>query len=380
MLLISKQIHNKKTKWLDFGNIFMLDKYLLISLATLLCISFVALYSAGSGNYEIWLKKQLISFLIGLLFLAIGSSINEMLVYRFSYYFYIICIILLLFASIGGYKANGAVRWIDLKFIKIQPSEFMKLAIILALSRFLHDSYNLNRHPLTTTAISFILIAIPCAIVVMQPDLATTIVLLGIGVAMIFCGGLSYRYIILALISFALTIPLIWSKLYSYQKLRIVNFMNPEYDYLNSGYNIIQSKIGLGSGGFIGKGIAKGSQSQLRFLPEKQTDFIYSMIGEEMGFIGCFLILISFFYIINYCYKNAVASKLWFSKCTLLGIGVFFFNHCIVNIGMTLGIVPAAGVPLPMVSYGGSVLITSMFMIGLISNISTNIRYNLKLF
>ena len=272
-----------------------------------------------------------------------------------------------------GHSAMGASRWIDFGFIKIQPSELMKVAVVLAIAKFLSNTNALQITKISTTIKVFAMIFVPFLLVAGQPDLTTSVIMLIITLSMLFLAGTSIWQFLFGGIVFVCLAPFVWmSLLKDYQKLRIVNFLNPANDPLGSGYNIIQSKIAIGSGGLTGKGFLQGTQGQLRFLPEHHTDFIYTIIGEEAGFVGSMAVLLMFVYLIFYGFKVAKNTHSTFGKLVSLGCTTILFLHTFINIGMVCAIMPAAGIPLLMVSYGGSSLALGLFCVALIMNIDIN--------
>ena len=282
-------------------------------------------------------------------------------------------ILSLIFIIPFGKRALGASRWIDFGFITIQPSEFAKIAVVLALSKFFSNLNSRDIKSITTIIKAFCIVSIPLVLVFIQPDLATTIVIFGIFVSMIFTIGVRYFYFYFAFLSSLIASPIIWFKLLKeYQRLRIINFLFPENDPLGSGYNIIQSKIAIGSGGFTGKGFLQGTQGQLRFLPEHHTDFIFTIIGEEFGFIGAIVLILLYLYLIYYGYSVASKTNSVFSKLIAIGCSTILFLHLFINIGMTISLMPVAGIPLLMMSYGGSSLLLGAICVALIINVDIN--------
>ena len=344
---------------------------LLVSIIS--CFGFLLMYSAAQGNFSPWASRQILHFTIFMpITLGIGLT-NLKFWYRSSYLFYYGALALLLLMYLLGYTAMGATRWIDLGPIKLQPSELMKICIIFALARYFHDLGNKEIH-LKHLVIPTVMLVIPAFLIIKQPDLGTGIILLMIGGIIFFIGGVGKWFFITGASFLAITLPIIWQFLYEYQKNRILNFLNPEQDPLGTGYNIIQSKIAIGSGGFFGKGFMQGSQSQLEFLPEHQTDFIFTMLCEEWGFLGASIVLLTFLILIFYSYLIALNAKSQFGRILALGVTSMFSLHVIINVAMVMGLLPAVGIPLPLLSYGGTNMMTMLIGFGLIISVHIHSR------
>ena len=341
--------------------------YGLIILVTACCsIGFAMLYSAAGGDIEPWAQRHLIRYFVGLLGIIILGLINIRLFFKGAYIFYGVSLMLLVFVELAGEVGMGAQRWIDFGVIRLQPSELMKISVVIVLARYFHiRSFQEIGNPLHL-AIPAFLILVPVALVIKQPDLGTAIMMALSGLVIFFIAGVRmWKFILLFLGGVAL-VPIIWQFLLEYQKKRILTFLSPEIDPLGAGYHLMQSKIALGSGGLYGKGFIQGSQSHLNFLPEIQTDFIFTMLAEEFGLLGGLVVLLLFFLISCYglilsCF---MASK--FARFLTIGMITTLFLYVFINIGMVMGLLPIVGVPLPFISYGGSALLTSMTAIGLI--------------
>ena len=274
----------------------------------------------------------------------------------------------------------GAQRWLDLGFMRIQPSELMKFSLILLISKYYQDEkeYTLVIK-FASVSVILLFIFIPSYLIYLQPDLGGAIILLLVGITTMFLIGISTWFFVFAAISIVFFSPIIWTYfLKEYQQNRILTFLDPLRDPLGSGYHIIQSKIALGSGGFWGKGYMKGTQSQLNFLPEMQTDFIFTLIAEEWGMIGSICILLVYLILITYCFVIGIISNNYFGAFLSMGVGVILFYSVFINISMVMGLVPVVGVPLPLISYGGSSMICNMFGLGLVSNIYINRNINIE--
>jgi rod shape determining protein RodA len=348
------------------------DWVLLLMIGLIACVGILNLYSATaswSAATPVYLKQ--ISWLgIGLL-IAFAICIFD---YRHLEYlgflFYGINILLLLFVLFFGKTSMGATRWIDLGFFQLQPSEIMKIVIIITLARYFGDRGNLRGHTFSELLPPFLLLGFPALLIMKQPDLGTAMLVLFIGGTMALFAGI--RRGTLAVLSVLGTAAAVggWFLLHDYQKERIRTFLNPERDPLGSGYHIIQSKIAVGSGGFFGKGFMEGTQSQLSFLPERHTDFAFSVFAEEWGFAGCLVLLLLYLMVILWGIYIARRASDRFGMYLALGVVAMLFWHMVVNLGMVIGLLPVVGVPLPLFSYGGTSMITTMIGVGLLLNIS----------
>ena len=331
----------------------------------LICVGLLTIHTVDSSNTNYLLKHSLrIVFAIFLFFSV--AMINIKFWYRISYLFYFFVIALLLYVDFFGMSALGAKRWINVYFFNIQPSELMKVAVILALARYYQYIKVEEIDKITKLIVPLIIILIPFFLVVKQPDLGTGIFILMVCLGMLWLSGLSLKIFITGFVSLLVLAPFIISFLKPYQKQRILTFLNPENDPLGSGYHIIQSKIAIGSGGFFGKGFKQGTQSNLEFLPEKHTDFIFTVFSEQFGFVGSVLLILLFFGIILTILNISLKSQNNFSRLVCFGIGFNIFIYLAVNLGMVTGLIPVVGVPLPIVSYGGTAMLTTMFALGLV--------------
>ena len=349
-----------RIKQLNFGLLFLISIGCFIGVAML--------YSASNGDMEPWANAHLQRFLLGL-FLAVLIALTDIKVFlKSAYALYILTFILLLAVELTGHVGMGAQRWIDLYFIKLQPSELMKVVLILTLARYFHGrTFEEIARPIYLVIPTLIILA-PVVLVMRQPDLGTAGMILLIGAAIFFLAGVRlWKFISLLLIGVA-SIPVAWQFLLEYQKNRILIFLNPESDPLGAGYHLLQSKIALGSGGIFGKGFLNGSQSHLNFLPEKQTDFIFTMLAEEFGLVGGLLVILLFVIIIGYGYVISFYINNIFGRLVTLGMTTAIFLYVFINIGMVMGLVPIVGVPLPFISYGGTALLTTMMAVGFILN------------
>ncbi len=347
--------------------------YLLIFLVIL--ISFIGaagLYSAADGSYAPWASRHLIRLLFLLLLAIIISLINIKLIYKFAYLIFIISLALLFSVEIIGVFGKGATRWINLFGFSLQPSELVKITIILALARFYHDLKFAEIKNILNLIFPFIILFIPFVLVVIQPDLGTALSIVILGAFVLFASGVRLWKFVIGLFLVLGSIPLLLNYLKPYQRDRVISFLNPEEDALGRGYQLMQSKIALGSGGLSGKGFLEGTQSYLQYLPEKQTDFIFTLIGEEFGFIGTIFIIFLFLLLISICFYISIKSNHIFGRLISIGVGTNIFIYVIMNISMVSGLMPVVGIPLPLVSYGGSAMLSIMISIGLVLNIEIN--------
>lgn len=338
----------------------------------LAAIGIVMLYSAANGNWSPWAINQLIRFGMGFAVMIVLALTDIKLLLRYAYIFYFITLILLVVVEVAGHTGMGATRWINLGFIKLQPSEFMKIAMVLVLARYFHTS-SLQSIESVRGIISPLLMAIfPAFLIVLQPDLGTALMLIFTTAAMFFAVGVQIWKFVVVFIGGLVTIPFAWHFLHDYQQNRVLTFLNPERDPLGAGYHIIQSKIALGSGGVFGKGFLKGSQSHLNFLPEKHTDFIFTMLSEEFGLVGAVLVVILNILILAYSYSFALKSTSYFGKLLAIGLATNYFMYVFINIAMVLGLLPVVGIPLPLISYGGTVMLSIMASFGIILCVHIN--------
>ncbi len=342
-----------------------LEPYLLFFVISLCALGFVSLYSAAGGQFEPWTQRQIYRFVLGGSCMFIIALIDVRVWRTLSYPAYWLSIILLIFVDLKGHIGMGAQRWIDLGIFHLQPSEMMKITLIMGLANYFHcqTSETLNR--LRTYVIPLILIGLPCALVMRQPDLGTMLILLATGSIVIFMAGIRAWKVITAGVIAIAALPILWINMHPYQKTRVLTFMDPEKDPLGAGYHIMQSKIAIGSAGFWGKGYLHGTQSQLQFLPEKQTDFIFAHFIEELGFLGGGFLILLFGCLIGTILKMSLECKSYYARLYLIGFQALLFFYIFINIGMVMGLLPVVGVPLPFMSYGGTSLLSLLAGTGL---------------
>ncbi|MEC8463600.1 MAG: rod shape-determining protein RodA [Pseudomonadota bacterium] len=335
-------------------------------------IGVAMLYSAADGSWDPWAARQITRFTVGLVILVTIALVDLRFWWRYAYLLFAILLALLLAVEVAGSTGMGAQRWINLGVIKLQPSELMKIGLILALARYFHGVSMENVRRIPYLLIPLLLVALPSILVLKQPDLGTALFLVLIGVTVFFIAGVRIWKFVLALAATGVAIPIVWSMLRTYQQKRILTFFNPEIDPLGAGYHILQSKIALGSGGVFGKGFMQGSQSHLNFLPEKQTDFIFTMMAEEFGMMGGLTLLGLYSLILVYGFAISMRSQSHFGRLLALGLTAMMFLYVFINIAMVMGLIPVVGVPLPLISYGGTAMLTQMVGIGFLINVNVH--------
>ena len=354
------------TNYFHKGNLTFKDKilaldFVLIFLILILgIISIFAIYSTEQGNFGYYTKSHLYRFCVFFSLFIILSFFDIRLWYKISFLFYFIVLLLLLSVEFYGVTASGSKRWINLFFINLQPSELMKIALIIFLARYYYKIPSDQTTNIKYIITPIIALFVPVLLVVSQPDLGTAVLILIGGVAVIWLTGFRVRYFLYSSLVFICLIPVGISFLKPYQKARILTFLNPERDPLGAGYQIIQSKIAVGSGGIFGKGFLQGSQSYLDYLPEKHTDFIFTLFAEEFGFVGSVLLLLIYVIIIFRIVSIGNECKNNFAKLYCFGFATAFFVYVVVNMMMVLGLLPIVGAPLPIMSYGGSSMLSIM--------------------
>ena len=343
------------------------------SMIMLLCfiaaIGFTILYSAANGSLEPWAMQQMIRFTVGVVILLAAAVVDIRFWLRSAYAFYFLSLSILVAMEIFGASGSGAQRWIEIGFFQFQPSEIMKVFLVLALARYFHGTDPKNIEKSIYLVVPLAMTAVPAILVLRQPDLGTATMLFLITGAMLFLAGVRIWKLTLLALGALAAIPVGWQFLHDYQKKRLLAFLDPESDPLGTGYHIIQSKIALGSGGVFGKGFLLGSQSHLNFLPEKQTDFVFTMLAEEFGFVGAFSLIGLYMLLVVYGFSIALKSRSHFGRLAALGLTTTFFLYFFINIAMVMGLIPVAGVPLPLVSYGGTAMLTLMFSFGIITGV-----------
>ncbi len=349
-----------------FEKLKSVDYFLILIIILIGAISVFAIYSTERGEFSFYTKNHLLRLLVFFGMFLVLSFVRITFWYKNAYFFYAVCVSLLFITLFFGLMASGSRRWLDLYFLNLQPSEIMKIAIIVCFARYYHRIQTAEIQNYKFILVPLILLLIPCYLVLQQPDLGTSILIAGTGVIIIWLAGLNIKYFVYSALLLIVSLPFAVSLLKPYQKSRILTFFNPDRDPLGAGYQIIQSKIAIGSGGFFGKGFLKGTQSYLEFLPEKHTDFIFTLFSEEFGFIGSMMLLLLYILLIYRIISIGFYAKSFFSKLFCFGFASAIFLYIFVNISMVLGLLPIVGAPLPIMSYGGSSMLSIMLGLSIV--------------
>jgi rod shape determining protein RodA len=333
-------------------------------------IGVAILYSAAGGAWSPWASRQLVRLAVGLVVMIAVALVDIRVWLRYAYLIYGLALALLVVVDVMGRVGGGAQRWIDLGFIQLQPSELMKIAVVLALARFFHGlTLEQVGKPLLLIP-PVLLISLPVVLVLRQPNLGTAMLLAIGSAAVLFAAGVRvWKFLLVGGVA-AAAVPVAWSFLKDYQKRRVYTFLDPSQDPLGAGYNILQSKIALGSGGVFGKGFLNGTQGQLRFLPEMQTDFIFTVLAEEFGMVGCLVLLGLYVLVLIYGFAIALRARSQFGRLVAVGVTTQLFLYVFINMAMVMGLVPVVGIPLPLVSYGGTAMLTLLAGAGLLISVS----------
>ena len=353
----------------SFGFLQKFKNFDYILLACILVLGFISLttmYSTDGGKILFHTKSHFIKLVIFTFMMLVISFINIKFWFFIGYLSYLVIIGLLVWTYLFGVTSSGSQRWINLYFINLQPSELMKIFIILCLAKYFHRMKLENVNSIYTILTSLIIILLPMGLVIVQPDLGTSLLIAISGIAVLWFAGINHKYFIYTMLSFLILLPFIISFLKPYQKLRVLTFLNPDRDPLGAGYQIIQSKIAVGSGGIFGKGFLKGTQSYLEFLPEKHTDFIFTLFSEEFGFVGSAFLLLIYAVIIYRIVAIGATSRSYFAKIFCYSFGASIFVYITINMSMVLGLLPIVGSPLPIMSYGGSSMLATMIGFGVV--------------
>jgi len=343
---------------------------LIVLISMIACVGFAMLYSAANGNIDPWASRQMVRYGAGLVLMLLIAVIDIRAWLRHAYLIYTAALVLLIAVEVIGVVGMGAQRWVDLGLFQLQPSAAMKIALVLALARFYHGIALEEVGRIRWLVVPMVLIMVPVALVMWQPDLGTAILLLATATAILLLAGVRMWKFAVLFGTILAAIPIAWRfMLHGYQKDRVLTYLNPERDPLGAGYHIMQSKIALGSGGLFGKGFMQGTQSHLAFLPERQTDFIFTMLAEEFGLIGCLGLLSLYILVIVYGYAIALRSRNQFGRLLATGMITTFFLYVFINMAMVMGLIPVVGVPLPLVSYGGTSMMSLLIGFGLILSV-----------
>jgi len=355
-----------------FSNFSEVNWFIVGIMTAIALIGFAMMISAGNGSLSPWASSQMIRFVFAFVLMLMLALMPMRLLLDYAYLIYFACLLVLIVVDVMGHTGMGAKRWLSLGGLNLQPSEFMKLAVILVLARYFHNLYPENLKRPVYLIPPLLLMFIPAVFILREPNLGTTTILVSVGATMLFLAGVQWRYFIGVAVSGLCAAPIAWHFMHDYQKRRVVTFLDPQADPLGAGYNILQSMIAIGSGGFFGKGYMQGSQNQLNFLPEKHTDFIFTMLAEEFGFFGSFILLGLYFVLLMSAMAVAERCRSTFGSLVAAGVGALIFMHILINCAMVMGMLPVVGVPLPLMSYGGSIMVSTVLAIGLLLNAYTH--------
>jgi len=349
-----------------FEKIRSIDYLLIIIILILGIISSFAMYSTDGGKFLYHTKSHILRFGIFFVLFLVLSFVQTKVWHHIGYIFYFVILFMLFWALYFGVTASGSQRWISLYVFNLQPSELMKIAIIISFAKFYHRTKSMEVNRIKNVVQPLVTLTIPIFLVIAQPDLGTAILIAGTGISVMWLSGLKLKYFVYSFLILMVTAPFAISLLKPYQKLRVLTFFNPDRDPLGAGYQIIQSKIAVGSGGLAGKGFLKGTQSYLEFLPEKHTDFIFTLFSEEFGFVGSIFLLILYIILIYRIILIGFKSRNYFGKLYCFGFASAIFIYVMVNMSMVLGILPIVGSPLPIMSYGGSSMLATMIGLSIV--------------
>ena len=349
-----------------FEKIRSIDYLLIIIILILGIISSFAMYSTDGGEFLYHTKSHILRFGIFFVLFLVLSFVQTKVWHRIGYIFYLVTLFMLFWALYFGVTASGSQRWISLYVFNLQPSELMKIAIIISFAKFYHRTKSMEVNRIKNVVQPLVALTIPIFLVIAQPDLGTAILIAGTGISVMWLSGLKLKYFVYSFLILMITAPFAISLLKPYQKLRVLTFFNPDRDPLGAGYQIIQSKIAVGSGGLAGKGFLKGTQGYLEFLPEKHTDFIFTLFSEEFGFVGSIFLLILYVILIYRIILIGFKNKNYFGKLYCFGFASAIFIYVMVNMSMVLGILPIVGSPLPIMSYGGSSMLATMMGLSIV--------------
>jgi len=348
-----------------------IDFPLFLAFLAIFMISLTAIYSASDSNIDVVINQG-IKILISISAMLVVAQFSPLSYARIGPWLYFLCLVLLILVLVIGETRNGATRWLNIGITSFQPSELMKIAMPLMIARYI--ARGALPPDVSSVALSITIVLIPSYLIMQEPDLGTSILIAFSGLVVIFLSGLKKRYLAIAFTLFLAYLPFMWSSIHPFQKKRVLSFLNPESDPLGSGYHLIQSKIAIGSGGLFGKGWLNSTQGQLDFLPERTTDFIFAILAEEFGFLGVSLLIGIYLFIIGRGIMIAINAQDLFSRLLASSISLTFFVYVFVNIAMTTGLLPVVGVPLPLISSGGTSMVTIMIGLGMLISVQTHRR------
>lgn len=357
----------------DFtAKLLRVDWMFVLLLCALASVGYAALYSVGGGSAEPYASRHAMRFAIGLVIMLGLALLDIRVIAKLAWPTYFAALALLAAVAVAGHVGKGAQRWISVGGLEMQPSEMMKIALVLALAQWFHRASWERIGNVFFLIPPLLAIAVPALLILKEPNLGTAVILAALGGAMLFAAGVRWWKFVLVLTPIPLAARIAYNHLHAYQRARIETFMHPESDPLGAGYNIIQSKIALGSGGMWGEGYLHGTQAHLDFLPEKQTDFIFTIIGEEFGFVGAAAVMALLCLIVLGGMRIAFRCKHQFGRLVAFGLAMNFFLYVFVNIAMVMGVIPVGGVPLPLISHGGSAMFTTMAGFGLLLSVAVH--------
>ena len=358
-----------ETRLTFIQRIWQLNWGLMLLILVTAFVGLATLYSISGGSTETWVSRQLVRFGVGFFVMLVVALVDIRFWLRSAFLIYGVALVLLVAVEVVGVVGMGAQRWVDLGPFQLQPSEVMKIALVLALARYFHGIAHEEVAQMRWLVVPTLMVVVPVALVLRQPDLGTALLLIIGAGALFFLAGVRLWIFGAGILAALATVPFAWHYLHDYQRERILTFLNPERDPLGAGYHILQSKIALGSGGMFGKGFLQGTQSHLNFLPEMQTDFIFTSLAEEFGLVGALGLLALYVCMLAYAIAIALRSRSQFGRLLGMGIAATFFVYFFINISMVTGLVPVVGVPLPLVSYGGTAMVTILVGFGLVMSV-----------
>jgi rod shape determining protein RodA len=356
-------LHQNKESNSTLQRLSRIDWLIVFAVAGIALIGTAMLYSASGGSTTPWAGRHAIRFAVGMGLMLIIALVGMKPFFKVSYFAYGLCFLLLIVVEFVG-SGSGATRWLDVGFMRLQPSELMKVALVLALARLLHNAGVESTNRFYILGPALLMILAPTVLILKQPDLGTAMLIVVGGVVLLFIGGVALRKFGIAATIACIAAPIAWFMLHDYQRSRILTFLQPDRDPLGSGYHILQSFIAMGSGGVFGKGWLKGTQAQLSFLPEKHTDFVFTMLGEELGMAGCIFVLILFSIIIFRLYRIGLLAEAKYGRLLAIGMATTLFLYVFINVAMVMGLMPVVGVPLPFISFGGTAMLTLQIGLG----------------
>ena len=364
---------SERSVWLE--KFFRLSFSYIFLICVLAALGIMTLYSAANGSWEPWAEKQLVRFGAAFVLMLCFALFDARYYYKYAYWFYGLSLVLLVVVEIGGYTGMGAQQLINLGVFKLQPSELMKIGMVLFLARYFSSMTVHGIRSIRGIIIPVICTLLPVGLIAVEPDLGTALMVLSTAGMLLFAVGVQWWKFASVGLGAAAALPIIWSALHEYQQKRVLTFLDPERDPLGAGYHIIQSKIAFGSGGVWGKGFMHGTQTHLNFLPEKHTDFIFTMFSEEFGLFGSVSLVMLNVLILALGYIFAYRTRNYFAKLVIIGLNTNYFLYVFINIAMVMGLLPVVGVPLPLISYGGTVMFSIMISFGIIMCMSDNQNY-----